>query len=256
METFSTIVRPFSTVKGPPPVASCGTGQPSNTLGWRAAGLAISIPRGAALPKADTRMTRVRFDPGFINDPRWERLGADAFILHSFACAYVVHTLSDGFVSEGRALTLTPLVRKPKQAVQVLLADGVWVAIDGGYVVCSCHEDLRTSAGRGDEQPSRGFVEGERERARKRQEQWRNKRNTRTNGASNRGTNGVTNAPQYSAEQCSAGTTVPVPAPALADNDAVCEHGTPGGLLPTRAGTPRCPACRRSSMALVEQDTA
>ena len=200
-------------------------------------------------------MTRVRYDPGFINDPRWERLGADAFVLHSFACAYVVHTLSDGFVSEGRALTLTPLVRKPKQAVDALVSDGLWTPVDGGFRVCECHDDLRRSDGRGDEQPSRGYVEGERTRKRENAQKYRD-RNRATNQERNRDTNQESSGNQHSAVRHSAGTTVPVPALPPADDEAVCEHGTPGGTLPTSAGDPRCPMCRRAAMKLVDEDSA
>lgn len=228
-------------------------GLTQQTLNRRVAGLAPIISRRGSLTSRDTRacpMTKVRFEPAFLDDPRWERLGADCYILHTTACGYVVHTLSDGFISEARALSLTPLVRAPKRAVKALVDDGIWRAVAGGFVVCECVDDLRVG-GRGDEQPSRLFVESERERNRQRTEKWRRNRvgNGVTNGGGNRVGNGVSNRDGGVGVGVVEEPTVPVP-PLLADDDpeAVCEHGTPGGSLPTRSGAPRCPMCRNLSL--------
>ena len=47
-------------------------------------------------------MTKMRFDPSFIEHERWEQLGVDALVLHMAAIAYTCRTLSDGFVSAAR----------------------------------------------------------------------------------------------------------------------------------------------------------
>lgn len=120
-------------------------------------------------------MTRVRFDPAFIDDPRWERLGVDAYVLHVAACSFVVRNLTDGHITAGRVGTLTPLVADPHDIAQRCVNDGLWQLEGDGYHVCDCIDDLRTAVGRGDEQPSKAFVEGERARSRDRKARWRAK---------------------------------------------------------------------------------
>jgi hypothetical protein len=134
-------------------------------------------------------MTRVRYDPAFIDDPRWEAIGAEGYVLHSAACSYVVRNLTDGDISVARVATLTPLVQQPLELAGRIIAAGIWsINGDGSYHVCDCIDDLRTAAGRGDEQPSRAFVEKERERARDRKAIWRSKQggNAVPNGDQNR----------------------------------------------------------------------
>lgn len=148
-------------------------------------------------------MTRVRFDPSFVEHERWERLGADALVLHVAACSYAVRTLSDGLVTRARLRVLTPLVENPEATAAALIADGLWREVDDGaqLVVCQVRDDLRHADGRGDEQPSRAFVEKERARARGRQEDFRRRRRAASNAGSNAVTDDVDNAPQASADQ-------------------------------------------------------
>lgn len=172
-------------------------------------------------------MTRVRFDPSFVEDERWERLGADALVLHIAAVSYSVRTLSDGVVSDSRVRVLTPLVRRPEAVARRLLEDGLWSRReDGAFVVCDARDDLRHSDGRGDEQPSRTFVEAERTRARERKEVWK-KKNAEENAEKNGGRNGVPNASQSTANRPNAVQDPKGPSPAPPRRPGVA---TPPGL--------------------------
>ena len=152
-------------------------------------------------------MARVRFDPTFIDDPRWERLGVDAYVLHSAACSYVVRSLTDGFISAARVATLTPLVADPVSVAQRCVDDGLWLVVDGGFHVCDCIDDQRTAAGRGDEQPSRASVERERARTQERKAKWR-QQNAEGNGVP---TSIQSTPTQSSAVQASPSPALPAP---------------------------------------------
>jgi hypothetical protein len=152
-------------------------------------------------------MTRVRFDPSFVEHERWERLGADALVLHVTAVSYSVRTLSDGVITTARLRTLTPLVKNPRAVMRRLLDDGLWQDLgDGGVRVCEVHKDMRQSTGRGDEQPSREFVESDRAKTQARKELWRAKQAaTRAgNGVPDGVPNGDENAAQSTATQSGA----------------------------------------------------
>lgn len=159
-------------------------------------------------------MTRMRFDPSFVEDERWERLGPDALVLHMTAVAYTVRTSSDGLLSFARIRALSPLVADVDAVADRLIADGLWEQLDPAQVrVCQVRDDLRFADGRGDEQPSKAFVDSERERARNRKEAWR-KRKADTNAVENPEGNAVPNGSQSSAEQSSAVQDPKGPSPA------------------------------------------
>ncbi len=101
-------------------------------------------------------MTRVRFDPSFVEHERWERLGVEALALHVVACSYTVRTLSDGVLTVARVRTLTPLVADPVGVAGRLVADGIWQRLDDRRLrVCEVRDDLRHADGRGDEESPR-----------------------------------------------------------------------------------------------------
>lgn len=177
-------------------------------------------------------MTRIRFDPSFVEDERWERLGLEALALHLTAVSYTTRTLSDGVLSPARVRVLTPLVADPDAVAALLVADGLWEELDGGHLqVCQVRDDLRHADGRGDEQPSRAFVERERERSRTAKEKWRKSRNAGGNAVPSSGPNGA----QASADQSSAVQDASRPSPAL--HSAT----TPGpASRPGTCADPRC----------------
>jgi hypothetical protein len=177
-------------------------------------------------------MARVRKDHEFVQHPRWEALGADAYLLHDAALAYVNATGSDGLVSKKRARTLHPAVKSPAARIRALLEHGMWTEHDPDtYRVCDVVDDLRHSVTRGDEQPSAAAMEKERVQSRQRKEQWRERRR---NGVPN----GSGHAPpvRHTATQPSPVQDPPGPGPAL---PAACDHG---------ADTPRlCALCRAAA---------
>lgn len=177
-------------------------------------------------------MTRIRFDPSFVEDERWERLGLEALALHLTAVSYTTRTLSDGVLSPARVRVLTPLVADPDAVAALLVADGLWDQLKGGHLqVCQVRDDLRHADGRGDEQPSRAFVERERERSRTAKEKWRKSRNGGGNAVPSEGPNGA----QASADQLSAVQDTKCPSPDPHDDDA------PGAASPPVAcADPRC----------------
>jgi hypothetical protein len=173
-------------------------------------------------------VTRVRFDAGFLNDERWERLGLEAFHLHIAACAFTVATLSDGVLSFARVRTLTPLVTEPNTVAEQLISDGLWTRLDGGLLkVCDALEDLRTAAGRGDEQPAKAYVDREREKARARKEAWKAK-----HSGENAVPTGVRNSPHSNAAQPSAVQDPKGSSPASALAPAAPPNDTDGNAVP------------------------
>jgi hypothetical protein len=159
-------------------------------------------------------VTRVRFDPSFVEDERWERLGGDALVLHVTALSYVTRTLSDGVLTRKRLRVLTPLVDDPMAVAELLLADGLWLDLgDGSLQVCTVRDDLRFSDDRGDDQPSRKYVESERARATERKARWKAKQAERE---AERVPNASQNDGQGSADQPSAVQDPKGPSPASA----------------------------------------
>lgn len=169
-------------------------------------------------------MTRVRTDHEFVQHPRWETLGGDAFLLHHAALAHVNATGSDGLISRRRARTLHPGVRNMSKQIKALLDDGLWTE-DGPehYRVCDVVDDLRAAVLRGDEQPSAAAVVREKEGARLRKERWSERRQ---NGVPERGRNVEKNAVRNTPLSCPVlSSPVQDPkgsGPALA---APCDHG-------------------------------
>jgi hypothetical protein len=191
----------------------------------------------------------MRFDPTFLEHERWERLGADALVLHLAAVAYTVRTLSDGKLTLPRVRTLTPLVAEPDAVAASLVDDGLWQVLDDGLLeVCQVHEDLRRADGRGDEQPSRSFVEHEREKARERKDKWRQSQKSgnavptpdpSSTPAGNAVPNGGRNGTQCSAEQSSAVQDPKGPSPASAHAPDGSDPTTSGNAVPLAVqGTP------------------
>lgn len=119
-------------------------------------------------------MTKVRTSEAWPDHPVWEKLGAGAYMLHDCALAYSNAHLADGLVSKTRAASLAPMVKARARLIVGLVAEGIWAEHDADtWRVCEVWDDMRRSDGRGDEQPSRAYVEGERTRARERKERWR-----------------------------------------------------------------------------------
>jgi hypothetical protein len=157
-------------------------------------------------------VTRVRFDPSFVEDERWERLGVEALALHFVACSYATRTLSDGVLTAARVRALTPLIEDCAAVAQLLVDDGLWEQLEGDRLrVCQVRDDLRFADGRGDEQPSRLFVEKQRSDTQRRKETWR-KRNAERNAVPN----GRRNASQSNAVQDPSGPGPALPAEAQA----------------------------------------
>lgn len=166
-------------------------------------------------------MTRVRTHHEYVQRPVWDRLGADAFLLHHAALAYVNAHGTDGLLPKVKAKLLHSAVKTPSRQIQGLLAEEWWSEEDDEhYRVCEVQDDLRAGGGRGDEQPSADYVRREQDRARERKEAWKAKRNGEWNAVPNKGQN----SSQGSAGQ---GRTVQDPegsSPAPVPDDD-CEHG-------------------------------
>jgi hypothetical protein len=191
-------------------------------------------------------MTRVRFDPSFVEDERWEHLGGDALVLHFVACSYALRTLSDGVLTAARVRTLTPLVSECSAIAERLVEDGLWEKLpDGRLRVCQVRDDLRHADGRGDEQPSRAFVEKERERARLRKETFRarKKENAERNAVPTSGRNALGNTPRPSADQSSAVQDPPGPGPALPASAESCADGMCDGFGTVEGADGRVSKC-------------
>jgi hypothetical protein len=175
-------------------------------------------------------MTRVRFDPSFVEHERWERLGADALVLHITALSYVTRTLSDGVLTRKRLRVLTPLVDDPEGVAARLVTDGLWSELDDDTLrVCTARDDLRFSDDRGDDQPSRLYVETERKRATERKAKWKATRAAReaqeVERVPERVPNASRNGAQASADQPSAVQDPQGPGPALPTAGDGCADG-------------------------------
>lgn len=172
-------------------------------------------------------MTRVRTHHEFVQRPVWDRLGADAFLLHHAALAYVNAHSTDGLVPKAKVKVLHSAVRTPSRHIQGLLAEGMWSEYDAdSYRVCAVQDDLRVGGGRGDEQPSAAYVAAEQERAKERKERWRNKgKNPDGNGVPTLvRTRTRDSAVQDRAVQDSYESS-PAPKPLAVVPDEDCEHG-------------------------------
>jgi len=161
----------------------------------------------------------------------WDRLGADAFLLHHAALAYVNAHSTDGLVPCGKAKTLHSAVRAAAKQIRNLVDEKVWTECEGDcYRVCDVQDDLRVGGGRGDEQPSAAYVEAENERARVRKERWKQKQEHGKNPSRNGVPTDVRSRTRDSAVQDRAvqDSYESSPAPKLAAvviEDDDCEHG-------------------------------
>lgn len=178
-------------------------------------------------------MTRVRTDHEFVQHPRWEALGADAFLLHHAALAHVNAHGTDGLVTKARARALHPSVRSPAARIKALLADGLWTEDGDHYRVCDVVDDARHSVLRGDEQPSAAAVAREKEAARARKQRWQERHR---NGVPDDDPNGGRNTPQSRTVRTSAVQDPKGPSPALPPD---CVHGCDRPAL--------CALCRASA---------
>lgn len=193
-------------------------------------------------------MTRVRTHHEFVQRPVWDKLGADAFLLHHAALAYVNAHGTDGLVPRSKVKALHSAVKAPTKQVQGLLAEQVWAEHDPeSYRVCDVQDDLRQGGGRGDEQPSAEYVRREQQRAKERKDAWRQKKEPGRNAGRNGVPTSVRNKARDSAVQDRAVQdpygSGPALVPSLVEED--CEHGV------DRFAS--CADCARERKAAVNQ---
>lgn len=197
-------------------------------------------------------MTWVKLGDEFIDAPVWEELGAAALMLHLAALSFCNRTLSDGFVKKDRVTTLHPAVSRNARRLAGQLVDaGVWRVQGEGYVVAEYVDDTKRSDGRGDEQASAASIRERRKSGAQRvaahRERKKRQEEVALAPAPNLG-NALLTPPRPGQAEGHGLDSVQSMASAAAQLDldaASCVHGTPGGLLPTSVGTPRCPDCRR-----------
>lgn len=190
-------------------------------------------------------MPWVKTSDTFVKLPIWERLGADAYLLHMEALSHCNSTGTDGVLTRARARVLTPIVADPGQIIEAFLAEGFWVEVAGGIKVADYVEDYRKHVGRGDEQPTSGALKAKRDADAERLRKWREKNGKdKRNAVPTDVPNGVDN------------NVLAWPGPEgqgqvdeeLAAFKPECEHGTAGGLELLPSGKPKCPFCRRQSV--------
>lgn len=213
-------------------------------------------------------MTWVRLSDTFVEHPRWEALGGDAFLLHVAALSYSNRAMTDGYVSRLRMQSLTPAVRGHRKLADRMVAAGLWTERDDGYQVANYVADQRRADGRGDEQPLAERVQKRRTRDADRGSALREKRRQASeesvkragatappvlarNGVTNGGANAAQTRPGQSRpegagtwpESKSAGGDLPT---AQATGTELCAEGCDGtGWFPPSPGETHERKCRR-----------
>lgn len=179
-------------------------------------------------------MTWFKVDDKFWSHQKVMLASLEATGLWVRAGAWCAMHLTDGYIPAEILRRISPeRPRKTDQLAQELVDFGLWIAQDGGWLF---HEWS-------DHQPTKEKVEAERERNRKRQEDWYSKRkrgsvtdlgevrSKKSHGGSNGVRNGVSNKaptrPDPTIETAPEGSAV-----------SMCPHGEPRGAA-------ACPLCRR-----------
>lgn len=190
-------------------------------------------------------MPWVKTSDTFIDWPAWEALGTAPHFLHMAALSYCNRSGTDGLITRGRARMLTPVVRDPDRAIDALLEAGVWVEESGQIRVAVYVDDLRSSEGRGDEQPKAAAVKAKRDADKDRLRKWREKRSAQAgNAVTSRVTNGERNSVQTRPDPKGLGLVSGPVGTQPIHLRPECEHGTPGGRDRVNGGHYRCPECR------------
>lgn len=84
-------------------------------------------------------LTWARVDDKLHSHPKVERAGVEAMGLWLLAASYCVDQLTDGFVSDERAVRLVGDRKQAERLAAALVTAGLWVASDGGYTFHDWH---------------------------------------------------------------------------------------------------------------------
>ena len=128
-------------------------------------------------------MAWVRIDDQLSDHPKIVAAGPDAAWLFIAGLCYAARYLTDGFIPDAQVRRLSD-VKSPTSAAERLVSNGLWDAVEGGYVI---HDYLDYNA-------ASETVKERRQRNAERQSRWRDK--PKHNGVSNASTEDVSNAPR------------------------------------------------------------